>query len=416
MNNTLRQYSLVQVFITMYCLFPFYFHNIYIIQTFSLYSLALSFVVYTFFYKVRFVSRSGAITILASTTTFLIFLFMSMLINLSSDMTFVYEQVFGFFKQLLLALVPFCLYFSFDSDVINYAVHSILLLFIRAISLYVFISVIFLIPEVRNYWIDIIYFSSDQNKELINSASYYTRFGLQGFSGFRHAILCAIALIFSIYLFMCGYKKIKNYWMSVFLVCIGCFLYGRIAIAVILCITLISLFYLLCKFEKLYFIFIVCLCVGTIVCVVYMNIDYIQDSYSLAWIFEPLINFINEGQFTSHSTNDLSSMYIMPNENTMLLGDGKYTNHDGSYYMHTDVGFLRPVFFGGIFFVFFYYMMLILPLILIIKNSGLERRNILTLFLALALIVFELKGESFISFSAIIFSFILIPIICKRLN
>ncbi|EGK3024117.1 O167 family O-antigen polymerase, partial [Escherichia coli] len=132
----------------MYCLFPFYFHNIYIIQTFSLYSLALSFVVYTFFYKVRFVSRSGAITILASTTTFLIFLFMSMLINLSSDMTFVYEQVFGFFKQLLLALVPFCLYFSFDSDDINYAVHSILLLFIRAISLYVFISVIFLIPEV----------------------------------------------------------------------------------------------------------------------------------------------------------------------------------------------------------------------------------------------------------------------------
>ena len=125
-----------------------------------------------------------------------------MLINLSSDMTFVYEQVFGFSKQLLLALVPFCLYFSFDSDDINYAVHSILLLFIRAISLYVFISVIFLIPEVRNYWIDIIYFSSDQNKELINSASYYTRFGLQGFSGFRHAILCAIALIFSIYLFV----------------------------------------------------------------------------------------------------------------------------------------------------------------------------------------------------------------------
>ena len=40
--------------------------------------------------------------------------------------------------------------------------------------------------------------------------------------------------------------------------------------------------------------------------------------------FEPLLNFINNGEFSSGSTSQLQSMYIMPTESTLLFGDEIY--------------------------------------------------------------------------------------------
>lgn len=53
--------------------------------------------------------------------------------------------------------------------------------------------------------------------------------------------------------------------------------------------------------------------------------------------------------FQTHSTNQLIQMWHVEIEpGTYLVGTGHYMNHDGSYYKHTDVGYIRNILFGGV--------------------------------------------------------------------
>ncbi len=76
--------------------------------------------------------------------------------------------------------------------------------------------------------------------------------------------------------------------------------------------------------------------------------------------FEGIFNLIEKGQWESHSTSILQNMYRFPdNAKTWLIGDGYFNNptHDPYYigyqwkgfYMGTDVGYLRFIYYFGIF-------------------------------------------------------------------
>ncbi|MBD5220302.1 MAG: hypothetical protein HDS72_08770 [Bacteroidales bacterium] len=59
-------------------------------------------------------------------------------------------------------------------------------------------------------------------------------------------------------------------------------------------------------------------------------------------------NFINGEGFSSKSTNHLKEMYVYPSSiKSWVIGDGKWRFGD-IYYMHTDVGYLRLIFFFGL--------------------------------------------------------------------
>lgn len=74
------------------------------------------------------------------------------------------------------------------------------------------------------------------------------------------------------------------------------------------------------------------------------------------WAFEIFINIFSGEGVRSDSTDVLLNMYIFPQEiSTWLIGDGKITTSDGSYYMHTDVGYLRMIFFFGLPMTIIYY-------------------------------------------------------------
>lgn len=66
--------------------------------------------------------------------------------------------------------------------------------------------------------------------------------------------------------------------------------------------------------------------------------------------YELFNNYEESGELESSSTNTLRSMYeILPSETrTWVIGDGKFRNEDGSYYMHTDIGYFRQIFFYGL--------------------------------------------------------------------
>jgi hypothetical protein len=65
--------------------------------------------------------------------------------------------------------------------------------------------------------------------------------------------------------------------------------------------------------------------------------------------FEFLYNFINEGELSTSSTETLfNRMYFKVSLETFLIGDGFYTAPDGSYYMHTDAGYMRNILYFGV--------------------------------------------------------------------
>ncbi len=76
--------------------------------------------------------------------------------------------------------------------------------------------------------------------------------------------------------------------------------------------------------------------------------------------FESFFNLFEEGEFQSDSTEKLKSMIVFPEEmRTWIIGDGYFENSrndinylgnstDQGYYMGTDIGYLRFIFYGGI--------------------------------------------------------------------
>lgn len=76
--------------------------------------------------------------------------------------------------------------------------------------------------------------------------------------------------------------------------------------------------------------------------------EMLEPVFNLA--FEIFINYFEKGIAESASTNQLKNMYVFPEIiKTWIIGDGLWTAPDGSgYYMHTDVGYLRLIYYFGI--------------------------------------------------------------------
>lgn len=68
------------------------------------------------------------------------------------------------------------------------------------------------------------------------------------------------------------------------------------------------------------------------------------------WAFEMFLNYQAGGEFASSSTDQLKSMYILPDHlSTYLIGDGLFMAPDGAgYYKEIDVGYLRLIYYVGV--------------------------------------------------------------------
>lgn len=85
---------------------------------------------------------------------------------------------------------------------------------------------------------------------------------------------------------------------------------------------------------------------------------YLLSQYEelINWAFELFIKYSESGSFESDSTNELKEMYIFPSDiKTWIIGDGKSLNGDIGFYMETDVGYVRSIFYWGLIGSVFYY-------------------------------------------------------------
>jgi len=67
-----------------------------------------------------------------------------------------------------------------------------------------------------------------------------------------------------------------------------------------------------------------------------------------SWGTELYRNFAESGAVRTDSTDALATLYFMPEQFTLILGDGVYVDEAGGYYMSTDVGYIRVALYGGI--------------------------------------------------------------------
>lgn len=107
--------------------------------------------------------------------------------------------------------------------------------------------------------------------------------------------------------------------------------------------------------------------------------------------FEIFINYFEKGIAETASTNRLKEMYLYPqNIKTWIIGDGYWTNPYGNgYYMQTDVGYLRLIYYFGIvglgvYILYQYYLMKI--------SFSLKNLKYFKLTLFIYLLLLNLKG------------------------
>ena len=96
-------------------------------------------------------------------------------------------------------------------------------------------------------------------------------------------------------------------------------------------------------------------------------------------------------------------MYIFPEKfTTWLYEDAKILTDDGiRYYMNTNVGYLRLLFFGGIFFVIFFYVVQFLMSYLIIKRD--EKVKWLVVIINIYSLILSFKGFTELNYMLFLF-------------
>ena len=265
----------------------------------------------------------------------------------------------------------------------------------NAICIYVIASFVLLVPSIRIKWLNFISIS-DTNADMTNAVAYYTRFGLQGFSGFMHTCICNIGIL----LLLCKSVIRTEDIIKIILLMIGCICYGRIGL---IGATSLIVIYFITKgrCSKI----LIAITVTSIILLLgfYIFYDQLRSEPWFYWAFEPIIKYYENGSFESSSSNELKDMWFLPSPECLLFGEGRYTNIDRTYYMHTDVGVLRRVLFGGSIFTGLLYIANICPLIALWKYN--KHNKLLIYGSILLIILFESKGEAIGYFATIFFPF-----------
>lgn len=124
-----------------------------------------------------------------------------------------------------------------------------------------------------------------------------------------------------------------------------------------------------------------------------MKIESNSLSSLYSYLFEPISNFYSKGKLTTSSTDGLYSMYFPLTPKQFFIGDARYLNPTGGYYLHTDAGYMRFCLYYGAFFSMAIYVCFIAVLYGVYKkvNSSYQKKTLLVVFFMS--FILHYKGE-----------------------
>lgn len=282
---------------------------------------------------------------------------------------------------------------------------SFMHIYIYAIVIYVFFTTLcLLIPEIRAFIIENVYIS-EGNLLSINLSKYSTRIGWAGFSGYSTSLKCLVANIFALYFIIDNYnnKQKHNYWYILFylITLLGEFYYSRTGVIASSIILLTVFVVVYCKKNTINILWLISFFVVFLFSIPFVS-DIALNNASVAWIFEPILNFFSDQDLSSSSSHMLNDMLFMPSMQQLVFGDGMYTDAYG-YYMKTDLGFMRLILYFGIPGLILSYSLIYNSLLFVYRNVLSFMSGILAIMFMLAFIVFEFKGECYLFLFNILF-------------
>lgn len=351
--------------------------------------------------NIKYLKQLFNITIKSYLKYFLLFLVILIIMSLTIpvfqqtfDFSYFSSRIMTFPKELIRIVFLIIIFLKYVSPEGDYKLF--IKYYLLSCCLYVlFTCVLLVLPDFKMFLYELIK-ESEHSKVVALQADYVTRYGWSGFSGFEHTLKCTWGVALSLYLILDDVKG-KNFRLYVIcgILLLGNMFYGRSGMLVSLIMVLVFAMIILKKRTKVFTVLLVFAASG---CLILIALAFFNTRVAewFEWAFALFINFFETGRFGTVSTDILlNKMIFLPEFKTIILGDGKYIV-DSLYYMNTDVGFMRPMLFGGILFLCVRYLVIISMYFAILnkieEGHRLAKRFIIFCFIII-LVLFEMKGE-----------------------
>ena len=320
----------------------------------------------------------------------------------SYDLSFLKTFTNGFLSSICAVPLAHLILFYKKDSAVKFLAHSFFKIFVIQS---IIILVVLVTPSIKPF-IMLFHRNSDLSAELDIFSNGLRTNALSGGLFFGLAISYSFAVIISCYHYLIVERIKPNMRIILFFILLnlGLVISGRFGLIYMLPILMFFPYLSIGSKLKLVFFGLGALFSFSIFgYIIYSHVDSfsnIFDNVVYPYVFEVFDAYISGNGLHSQSTGRLASMYDidLPVE-ALLLGDGLYTGDDGRYYMHTDVGFLRHLLFGGVFFVllgFVHFFTIISPLILTRKFRK------LAISLSILAILCSFKGEVFFTMVSVL--------------
>lgn len=273
--------------------------------------------------------------------------------------------------------------------------------------------IMFLIPDFRDILLNIQKLSPEEI-ELVTIVNEFRMIGF-GATFFGAGIVSGFALILIAKLIRLNQFSLKKILILslkfLFIFVIGMIMSRTTLIGFFLAILLVLLpekfDNTINMFQKrgLFFLSIIIIpLIITILFLTFFSSLYLIFNTYFEYGFELFINFFENGSFESSSTNELATMYIFPTDiKTFIIGDGYFMDpmEKSLFYMHTDVGYIRFIYYFGFIGLLLYLIMQIYLIVLAYKKLGISIG--FYFFIILYLLILNLKGITDLLFLNVIF-------------
>lgn len=371
---------------------PFFFVGITVIHRLFYYGISIIPLTLAIYLGIK--NNSNLKFILMLFLIYIISIILVMLITMSLDFIF----FVSFIRSLLYIFSTLSVFYVYRYFCYKYDLRiDFQTIVIKAAVFYIIGTIIFICcPPLKNIWSSIIV--NFQRVDFTSFVEYLTRYGFAGYSGYLFAFWISATSISFSYKYLNNELKGKKQYIYIFLLLVGSFFYGRIGfVLTVINFGLLSVYSFINGRRKLLHFFIILIFIVIITgWILYFSIPDIQPFIN--WLLEPIFNYINGGKLESASTNGLKRFYenFHPSDRTLFWGDGYWIGSDGKYYGHTDVGFMRNIYYGGIFYTLIQYSVvfsLILCIFLWMKNNKKKGYFLISFLLFVNFVLFEMKGD-----------------------
>lgn len=335
---------------------------------------------------------------------FRIFLYTIPLVVMGIAATAIYNDAYDF--SLLLKVIAIFLY-SFSAIMVvdliadaskSFSVYTVFEWIVYAAVVQAILSLIlFVNPDLMDLYVSLVK-QSEMIGDIMQTQSAFRLIAVAKSQYANMAVMYGFALLFAIALVFSGkshfYRHKLFFYLSLLIIFIAGILSARTFFLILLWVSCYFI-YLLWRKKGRKVIFYVGIISGCAIGLFFLSMSLLENSEyenTYKWAFEWYINLSESGTLETASTDKLQTMYIFPdNAKTWLFGDGQMHTEQGGFYMNTDVGYLRNIFYWGVAGAFMIYFVQCLYCKTVMKATNLPIMKSLCFFIILWVFAYNVK-------------------------